>query len=435
MPGAYAAISPIVTANLLFQLGNGLLTTLIGLRLDAEGYSPQVAGLVASSYYAGLLVGTLLSRNLIFRVGHIRSFAVFAAISAATILAQPLWVETIFWSLLRAAAGFSIAALFLIMESWLNMSATNESRGRIFSIYMVSNYLAIAAGQLLLNLYGAGGFETFSIAAMLVTLALVPVSVTRQTAPAQERRSGLRFRDLYRISPVGIVGSLVAGALTGPVYGLLPIFARQVGLDIGEISVLMMAVLFGGLVFAWPIGRFSDRVDRRRVLAVACALVVVICLLIAVTTASSLAGLLVQGALLGGFIFAVYPICVAHTNDFLTADDAVAASSGLLLAFGVGAMIGPGFASIWMDLGGPYALFLYFAVWSAALVVFVLYRRRRRAQVEQEEKTVFVPIATTTPAALELDPWTDAAESSAREAEEAEPDAGAEAEAESAPSR
>lgn len=417
MTGAYAAISPIVIANLFFQLGNGLLSTLIGVRLDAEGFSAQVAGLVSSSYYAGLLLGTIMSRDLIFRIGHIRSFAVFAAVSAATILLQALWVETVFWALLRAAAGFSVAALFLIMESWLNMSATNESRGRIFSIYMVTNYLAIAAGQLLLNLYGARGFETFSIAAMLVTLALVPVGVTRQAAPAQEHRSTLRFRDLYRISPVGIVGSFVAGALLGPVYGLLPIFARQVGLGIGEISMLMTAVVFGGLVFAWPIGRYSDRVDRRRVLALACGLVVAICLIITVTTAEGLIGLLIQGALLGGFIFATYPICVAHTNDFLTPDDAVAASSGLLLAFGVGAMIGPGFASIWMDVGGPYALFLYFGAWSAGLVAFVLYRIRQRPTVEPEEKTVFVPIAATTPAALELDPWADAAESSAPEAD------------------
>lgn len=413
MTGAYAAISPIITANVFFQLGNGLLTTVIGVRLDAEGLSTQVAGLVFSSYYGGLLLGTIFSRDLIFRVGHIRSFAIFAAISAVTILLQALWVDAVLWAVLRAIAGFSIAALFMIIESWLNMRATNESRGIIFSIYTVTNFFAIGVGQLLLNLYGARGFETFSIVAILVTLALVPVAVTRQAAPTQEHRSALRFRDLYRISPVGIVGSFVAGTLLGPVFGLLPIFARQIGLSLGEISILMTAVVFGGAVLALPLGRYSDRVDRRRVIVLTGVAIVALAVCATILPAANLPLLLLEGALLGGFIFSVYPLCVAHTNDFLTPDDAVAASSGLLLAFGVGAMIGPGFASIWMDFGGPYALFLYLGAWSAGLVAFVLYRMRQRATVQPEEKTVFVSIAATTPAALELDPWTDAAESAA----------------------
>ena len=408
----YRAVLPVILASLIFQLGNGLMTTLLSLRLDIEGFSTQTAGFVSAAYYAGLLLGTRISQDLIFRVGHIRTFAAFAAIAGSTMLLHVMFVDAIVWCILRAVAGYSLAALFIVMESWLNMSARNDNRGRVFSLYMVANYAAIGFGQLLLLAYGARGFEAFSIATILVLLAIVPVCLTRQAVPAQEVVSRLTLRQLVAASPLGIVASLGSGALLGPLYALVPIYGRGAGLDVAQVSVWMAAIIFGGFVLAWPIGRLSDRTDRRRILLAVCIGLAASAGILAATGGEDLRVLLVLGAVYGGTAFAIYPIGVAHTNDFLPPEEAIAATGGLLLAFGLGAMLGPIVAAALMDAFGRNALFYYSLVGAVLLALFTLWRMWVRAPAPVEEKTVFVPMATTTPAPVQLDPWTEAAAAS-----------------------
>lgn len=405
----YRAVLPVILASLIFQLGNGLMTTLLSLRLDIAGFSTQTAGFVSAAYYAGLLLGTRISQDLIFRVGHIRAFAAFAAVAGTTMLLHAMFVDAIVWCVLRAIAGYSLAALFIVMESWLNMASRNENRGRVFSLYMVANYVAIGMGQLLLLVYGARGFEAFSVATLLVMLAIVPVCLTRQAVPQQEDVSRLTLRQLVEASPLGIVACLVSGALLGPLYALVPIYGRGAGLDVSQVSVWMAAIIFGGFVLAWPIGRLSDRTDRRTILLAVCVGLIAATGALAATGGEDLRLLLVVGAVYGGTAFAIYPIAVAHTNDFLPAGDAIAATSGLLLAFGLGAMLGPIGAAALMDAFGRNALFYYSLGGAVLLAAFTLWRIRRRAPAPDAEKTVFVPMSTTTPQPVQLDPWTEAA--------------------------
>lgn len=405
----YRAVLPVILASLIFQLGNGLMTTLLSLRLDIAGFSTQTAGFVSAAYYAGLLLGTRISQDLIFRVGHIRAFAAFAAIAATTMLLHAMFVDAIVWCVLRAIAGYSLAALFIVMESWLNMAARNENRGRVFSLYMVANYVAIGFGQLFLVAFGARGFEAFSLATILVMLAIVPVCLTRQTVPSQDTVSRLTLRELVAASPLGIVACLASGALLGPLYGLVPIYGRGVGLDVAQVSIWMAAIIFGGFLLAWPIGRLSDRMDRRRILVVVCVLLAGATAVLAATGGEDLRVMVALGALYGGAAFAIYPIAVAHTNDFLPPEDAIAATGGLLLAFGLGAMVGPIVAAALMDEFGHNALFYYSLAGALALGLFTIWRMRIRAPAPDSEKTVFVHMSTTTPAPVQLDPWTEAA--------------------------
>lgn len=406
----YRSILPVILASLVFQLGNGLMTTLLSLRLDIAGFPAQTAGLVSAAYYLGLLLGTRVSQPLIYRVGHIRSFAAFAALAAATMLLHAMFVDAIVWCILRAIAGYSIAALFLVMESWLNMASRNENRGRVFSLYMLANYAALGFGQLLLITYGARGFEAFSIATLLVMLAIIPVALTRRAVPAQEAISNLTLRQLIAASPLGIVASFGSGALLGPLYALVPIYGRNAGLDVAQVSIWMAAIIFGGFALAWPIGRLSDRMDRRRVLLFVVLLLTVASAALAALSGENLNLLLGIGAIYGGMAFAIYPIAVAHTNDFLPAEDAIAATGGLLLAFGIGAVLGPVAAAALMDALGRNALFYYSAAGALLLAGFTWWRMGVRPTAEAADKTVFVPMPTNAPVPTKLDPWTEAAE-------------------------
>jgi len=401
-------IAPVLAAGFLTQSGNGLLTTVIGVRLDAGGYSAQVAGLLTAAYYAGLLVGIKFAVRLVERVGHIRGFAALAAFGAVAGLAYALWPTPWFWMVLRFVGGFAVAGLFVVMESWLNMKATNETRGSIFSYYMVTNYAALAAGQMLLGVWDIDGFQLFSLAAIAMILALVPPSVTRQPAPTLTGRSLFRLRDLYRLSPVAVAGAGVSGAVIGPTYGLMPVYASGTGLSLGEVSLLMTTLILGGVLLAWPVGRVSDRFDRRLVIICVCTACALASVAILLAGGLSLLLLVALVAVFGGVGFTIYPLAVAHANDFVPAEDTVALTGGLLLVFGLGAMLGPPVASLMMDLLGYPALFLYMALAVGGLGAFTAYRLRLRPTVPmaEEARAPFVPLSQTSPVAYELEPWT-----------------------------
>jgi MFS family permease len=404
VPGILQSISPVIFGALFLLLGNGLLTTLLGLRIGLAGLSPQFGGLVAASYFLGLTLGPLVVPRLVQRVGHIRCFAALAALAAATALHYALIPNPFVWCLLRVVGGFCFAGLFIVMESWLNVTATNQTRGKILATYMVTNYIALGSGQFLLNLYDPMGFQLFSLVAMLMALAVVPVSLTRVAAPTIAEPSFLRLRELYRISPIGVVGCLAAGMMLSAFYGLTPIFAQQAGLGIKQVSLLMGLTILGGLALQWPVGWLSDRFDRRLVLTVACTAAAGASAVMAAVGGDAPELLFGLGIVFGGVAFTLYPICVTHTNDYLSERDVVAASGGMLIAYGIGAIFGPVLASGAMAAVGDFALFAYMAMVGVALALFTLYRMRRRAPVPEEAKTDFVALPRMSPIAYELDP-------------------------------
>lgn len=398
----------------LLLLGTGLFNTFIGLRAAIEGFPQGIIGLMMSTFYLGFIAGTLRSSILINRIGHIRAFGTFCALSASTVCLFPFVVSEVGWLILRAALGFNLAALYIVAESWLNAKATPQNRGTLLSAYMMVCYLAMGAGQLGLNLGDPATPDLFMITAMLFSLAVVPVAITRATNPEPVETPHFGFRRLYAISPAAVAGCACSGLLTGALFGMGPVYAREMGLSVAEISFFMSIIVVSGLLFQVPIGRASDRYDRRRVITFVVCVTLAVSAGIAALTEYHLRALelpigreiLVLATLFGGMTAAIYPLCIAYANDFIEPQDRLPASGGLVLAYGVGAALGPAGAGALMGATGPSGLFVFSAGAAAALLLFMFYRMRRRVWARLVPKVPFValPEVTATPGAMEIDP-------------------------------
>ena len=290
-----------------------------------------------------------------------------------------------------------------VSESWLNAHASNETRGQVLGFYMITAYLSIGAGQFLLNLSDPERIELFAVVSILFSLALVPVALTQAAAPRIERPSGLGLRRLYALTPLGVTGCFASGMLTGALYGMGPIFASGIGLSVSGVSAFMGVVVLGGLFLSWPVGWLSDRFDRRTVMAAASLAAVLIALAIPAAAGRPEPVLLVLAGLYGGLSFPLYSLSVAHANDYIEPQDLVQASSGLLVAYGVRASLGP-VAAAAMGALGSYGLFVFSAAIIAAFGLFVLYRMRRRQPLPVDEQGPHVVLPRTTPEAAYLDP-------------------------------
>jgi len=398
------SITALLMGTLVFLLGNGLLGTLVAVRLDKAGYDTVVAGAVTAAYFVGLIAGCLRAGKIVSSVGHIRAFAVFAGTSAAFAGTFTLTDDPIAWGLLRLLGGFSMAGLFMVIESWLNEATENEWRGRILSTYMVVVYLSLGIGQLLLGLYPLEGGQLFTIVAMLYALSLVPVSMTRQVAPVIPETEIMGPRALFAISPLGAVGCAAAGLLLGAFYGLTPIFAQRVGLDVNGVAMLMAAAIVGGLVIQFPVGILGDRFDRRLVLT---GSMWAVCLSSIAVSFASLTGnvwLIVACAIGLCCAFAIYPLAIGHTNDREHGTNRIAIAGGLLLAYSSGAVVGPIVASGFMSISGPYGLFIYLGAVAGLSGCFALYRMRATPAVPADEQGAAQYMPRTSPVAPVLDP-------------------------------
>lgn len=398
--------SPLMLGVLLLLLGNGLLGTLLGVRAGIEAFPTVAIGLIMSAYYLGYIGGARLAPRFIRRVGHIRTFAALAAIAATMVGLHALFVEPVAWGLFRAVTGLCFAGLFVVMESWINGRATNSTRGLLLSAYMLVNLGGLALGQQLLNLYPPAGFQLFTLGSVLISLSLVPFTLTTRVAPQVPLTGGLDLRQLYLISPLGIVGCFATGVSNGAFWGLGPLFAQGIGLSVAEISIFMSAVIVGGMIMQVPLGRLSDRLDRRKLILFSCLSNTLLGLAIFTLGGRSELLLVALAFLFGGFTLTLYSLCVAHTNDFMKECDLVEASGALLFAFGVGALLGPFVGSLLMTAIGPQGLFLHIALASAALAGFALYRMGQRPPVPKEDQEQFVAVPETTPMVHKLDPRT-----------------------------
>jgi MFS family permease len=348
---------------------------------------------------------------------------VFAALGACVVLLFVLVVDPLVWVVLRMLSGFCFAGLYMVIESWLNESAENSNRGQIFSTYMVHNLSAITLGQLVLPLGDPAAFTLFAVTAIAVALALVPIALTTSTAPQPLRQVQLRLARLYRMSPVGLAGCFFVGLSNGAFGGLGAVFADSIGMSTTGIALFMSAALIGGALVQLPLGRLSDRIDRRQVIAMACGLAATFGLVLAVLgdgrDATPILGLswltgdlqttvlIAVVALYGSFAYPLYGLCVAHTNDYVSREDFIEASSGLLLTWGIGASIGPLVASFAMEQVGLGGLFLYTALVHSTFALVTFYRITQRAPVPAAEREQFVQQSTTirtTPVGATLDP-------------------------------
>jgi len=407
MQAALLAVAPILTGTALLLVGNGVFSTFLALRMSLEGFATGSIGLVVASYSVGFLAGCRFAPPLIRRVGHIRAFAVLAGATCAFTLLYPFVISTIPWVILRAFNGAAAAGMFMITESWLTHRTRSNERGRVLAVYTIANKLAFGGGQFLLGLADPAGQLLFMVPAIAYALSLLPVALTVEAAPPIQDARRMPLAELYQASPLGVVGVLLAGFIGSSISGLAPVFAQQIGLSPVGVGQFIAVLTVGGLVLMWPIGWLSDRFDRRLVLLTTTILMALSTIGLAVAWSWSTLSLYVLIALFGGLSGAIYPICVAHTNDFIDRSQVVSVSGSLLLLWSVGATAGPLAASPLMDAFGPSALFWLATAFSLILALFTSYRRRKRVGRPVPEQSPFVPEAAITPEASTLDPRAD----------------------------
>lgn len=401
------AIGPLLVAVALLMAGAGLGSSLIGIRAGVEGFGTSTVGVIMAGYYVGFLAGSVVAPGLIRRVGHIRVFSGLASLASVGVLVHVVVLDASAWWLLRLVTGFCVAGLFVVTETWLNGAVTNATRGTVLAGYMVVVTGGQAVGQLLLNLADPAGFGAFVLTSALVSLAVVPVALSSVVrAPEPSEPAPFTLRELIQVAPLAAAGAAVSGFAGAVVVGLGAVYAAESGLSVARTSVLLFTTLAAAVVLQFPIGRASDRVDRRRVIA---AVAIVAALLSVVATQlggpDRFVALVPVAALAGGLSFTLYSLANAHLNDYLPAGALVAAGALMVLVNGFGAVVGPIAASIAIETGGADWFFAVLAVVYVVTGAYALYRLTRRPAVSPSERAAFVPLPTgTAPTIAALSP-------------------------------
>lgn len=370
--------------------GQGLQSTLIPTRAVLEDFSTVTIGAIGASYFLGFTIGCLRGGVLLRSVGHVRVFAAMTAAASATPLMLGLWADPWLWGVLRFLTGFCFAVLYVVIESWLNGCTSNETRGRVFSIYVFITLTVMALGQLMMLLYDPLELELFVVASILVSSALIPVVLSRSDAPEKPQVVHLNLRRLFEISPSGATSCFAAGLTNGSFWAISAIFVSQVTGNTDSVAWYMTSGVIGGAICQWPLGLLSDRVDRRRVLAVI-ALGAGVAGMVIVLAGSRMPelSLMLLGALWGGMAFPLYTVAVALTNDRARLDEYVQVSSGLLLLYGMGAVAGPLLAALVMGSFGPGGLYVFSGAVHLSLFAYVGIRALKRLPVPIEQRSDF----------------------------------------------
>ncbi len=404
MLSAVISITALLLSVALMQVGTGLFSVFLPLRMELESFPQLLIGLTGSAYFAGFILGAATGDRLIARVGHIRCFTALVAGQVMIALAMLLYVGPEFWVLCRIATGYFASTVFMVAESWLNERVDNARRGSVFAIYMVANYSAIAAGQFMLPLAGTADYRHFVFAALLFAAAVIPVALTKAAAPAPYH--GIRFgmKRLYLLSPLGFVACFAIGLVQGAFYGMGSVFITGLGFDTAAVSRFMGLVVLAGLFAQWPIGKLSDLFDRRLVLVVVAWLTAGFALLIAFDPAVPFTTLLVLGSIYGALALTIYPVAVAYVCDYARKEELVPVTAGLILTFGAGAALGPVAVSLVMDVLGPRGFFVFIGCVALALAAFGVFRMFRRAAPANEDQGRFVVVPRTSPVVADLHP-------------------------------
>lgn len=369
---------PLLLGVMLLMVGNGMQGSLLGIRGTAGGFSTYEISFVMSAYFVGFLFGSRLAPEMIRRVGHVRVFAALGSLISAVLILYPVVPDWLSWSLMRALIGFCFSGVYVTAESWLNNTATNETRGQAMSLYMIVQMIGIITSQALLNIPDPSGFVLFILPSVLVSLAFMPILLAATPAPTFDTIRPLPFRRLFKISPLGCVGMLLTGGIFAAMFGMAAVWGAMVGLSVAQITIFVAALYVGGLVFQYPIGWASDRIDRRKLIL---GLSVVGSLAMLLTFALPLPFAVQVGSavVLGGVINPLYSLLIAYTNDHLTKEDMAAASAGMIFLNGLGAIGGPVVTGWMMAKVGPGGFFLLMGLLFGALAAYAGWRMTRRA--------------------------------------------------------
>ncbi len=369
---------PLLMGVMLLMVGNGVQGTLLGIRGNLEGFTTYQLSYVMAAYFLGFLFGSWAAPQLIRRVGHVRVFAALGSLISAVLVIYPVYPDWMAWTALRVLAGFCFSGIYITAESWINNTASNETRGQALSAYMIVQMIGIIASQVILNLPDPSGFTLFILPSVLVSLAFLPILLAPTPAPAFDGSRRVSFARLFRISPLGCVGMLLTGGIFSAMFGMAAVWGAQQGLTVGQISVFVGAIYVGGLVLQYPVGWASDRMDRRT-LIMGLSAVAALAMALAAFVALPFPALVAVGMVLGGITNPVYALLIAYTNDFLPREQMAGASAGLIFLNGFGAIFGPTATGWMMEEVGPSGFFLFIGLLYVALAAYALYRMTRRA--------------------------------------------------------
>ncbi len=399
----------LLSGTLFLFLGNGLQGLLLPLRGSLEGYTNETLGLLGTTWAAGFVIGCFVAPNVVRRIGHVRAFSGFLALICLNVLLTGLLVDQTAWLTLRAITGFCTAGTSMIIESWLNERATPESRGTIFSFYISITLFGVVGGQMLVPFADVTTTTLFMICGILYSIAALPTTLSKAASPQPLKRAKLDLKGLFKNSPISCIGILLIGIANGAYGTLAAVFASRAGLSQGAVAAMVTITIFAGAIMQFPAGRLSDRMDRRHVLAGLSAAAALAGLVVAMVQPTDAYGIIVLVAIYGAAANALYPIAVAHANDFASPEDFVKVSGGLLLLYGIGTIIGPTLGGPVMTWAGPYALFLVTAIAHILITAYAIIRSRQRAPIPAEHRDAYTvaPAATspmTTPESLALDP-------------------------------
>ena len=400
----------------LIMLAHGYQGSLLGVRAVQEEFGLIATGFMMSGYYVGYFIGAKIIPSFILRVGHIRVFAAFASIASIVILFHSIFIHPLTWFILRVITGISMVSIYTIAESWLNDRATNKNRGSVLSIYMIVLYGSMAIGMFFLNFSKPENFQPFILVSLFMSLALIPILLTKRKAPTFKKITGMTLKELYKTSPLGMVGSLFYGTVQSALFSLLAVYATSMNFTIFEISIVTFLLAISGAIAQFPIGKLSDKFDRRLVIVYTTfgAAFFALCAIFA-SRQMYLPGDLGTSKLWFYIFLILFSFCslpmfaiiFAHTNDFISKEKFVAAGASLQFAFGLGAISGPFLCSIFMDLVGSNGYFVFLIIFHSLIGAFAIYRMRIR-ETESNPDSQFVAMPSTiTPAGIELNPITE----------------------------
>ena len=400
-------VAALLMGSALLLIAGGIHGLLLPIRGAIEGFSTTELGLIGTGWAVGFVLGCIIVPRIVRRVGHVRAYGVMASIAGVVILINLLWISPWAWIGLRAFSGFCFAGAQMIVESWLNERATRENRGTIFSVYQMVNFAASTAGQLLLATAPAEGFFFFVLGAIFYCLAILPSALSTAQTPRPLKTTTLDLRSLFRNSPVSAVGCFLIGLVNGAFGTLGAVYGQKIGLPTAVIAFFMSAAVLGGAITQVPLGKLSDKIDRRFVLIGVATAAIVMSLAIAFVSPTQPTVIIGMIALFGGMIYPMYGLTVAHANDYAAPDDFVKVASGLLLMSGFGTMIGPIIGALAMTYLGPAGLFTFFSIVHVVLIGYTAYRMSRRPAPRDVPRDAFQsmpPLKNATPETIALDP-------------------------------
>ena len=385
-------------------LAHGLQGTLIGVRSVIEGFSFISSGFVITGYYIGYLAGAVLIPIFIRQAGHIRVFAALASLASIAILLHSVFLNPVSWFMIRILTGISLSGIYVIMESWLNDKSTNQTRGRLLSIYMIVTFLFVGLGQLLLNISDPAKVDLFILISILLSFALLPILLSKTEQPDISNPKYFSMKEFYLISPFGFVSACLTGLAHSAVFGYGAVYASSKGLNILEVSIFMIIISSFGALFQWPIGYLSDKIDRRVILIGVTFIASALSLLILISSYISIIIFFILVALYSGMSLPMYSLAMAHINDFLQPNEIISASSTFNILIGIGAVLGPILASTTMSIIGVNGFFIYLLLVHGMLGLFGLYRMTKRTKSTDLDSQYMPLPRNITAAGMELNP-------------------------------